>query len=171
MRGILRAVLIAVLALLAAAGQAPRDLTSLPAGCTVETFHAAAPAGWFVTNLEEPEGREGCMYVLHQKKSPRAVIELESASETLALFQEGDAFETLAGKIGGGLEANMNVVLERETYRNDRLAISGTSIVDRAAMRVFAANVPGNSQPHEVALVLMHAPGRYFTLFRGDARR
>jgi hypothetical protein len=144
-----------------------QDLATLPPGCTVKTFHVATPAGWFATNLQDPpEGREGCLYIRYdEKKSPTAVMEIESISEALPLLQAGDAFETLAGKIAGGLEANMNVVLERETFRNDNLARAASSSVDRAAMRVYDAKVPGDPRPHTVALALLHVPGRYVTLF------
>jgi hypothetical protein len=59
----------------------------------------------------------------------------------------------------------MNVVLERETFRNDHLARAANSTVDRAAMRVYDARVPGDARPHTVAVALLHHPGRYVTLF------
>ncbi len=143
------------------------DLAKLPPGCTLKTFGVTIPDGWFVTNLQDtPDGREGCLYILFRAdKSPAATIQVESASATLPPFREKDPFENAYEQIAAGLANNMNVVLKRETYRNDQMTRAPGAGIDKATMRAFDAEVPGDKRPYEVVISVMRSPRRYFTVF------
>ena len=154
-----------VLSLLAATAQQP-GLAGLPEGCPVKTFGVVIPAGWFATQIQDPpEGREGCLFILFREdKSPAATIHVESGSATLPLFSQPDPFQGTYEKIAEGLTKNMNVVLKRETYRNDAVKTAPNSPINKATMRVFAAEVPGNANAYEVVIAVMRAPERFFTV-------
>ena len=142
------------------------DLAKLPPGCTLTTFGVTIPDGWFVTNVQDPpEGREGCLYILFRAdKSPAATIFVESAAATLPLFREKDPFQSAYENIAAGLANNMNVVLKRESYRNDDVKRTPGSAIEKATMRSFAAEVPGDKRPHEVVISVMRASRHFFTV-------
>lgn len=158
-------ILAIVLGAALAVAQQP-DLAKLPPGCTLKTFGVVIPDGWFVTNVQDmPEGREGCLYILfRQDKSAAATIHVESASAALPLFKQKDPFQSAYEKIAEGLTKNMNVVLRRQTYRNDDVKRAPGAVIDKATMRVFDAEVPGDGRPYEVVISVMRAPERFFTV-------
>ncbi len=151
---------------LALAGPQQPDLAKLPSGCTLKTFGVIIPTGWFVTNVQDmPEGREGCLYILFRDdKSAAATIHVESAAATLPIFQQKDPFQGAYEKIAEGLAKNMNVVLERQTFRNDDVKRAPGAAIDKATLRVFDAEVPGDKRPYEVVISVMRAPSHFFTV-------
>lgn len=148
-----------------AAVQQP-DLATLPPGCSVKTFGVIIPDGWFVTNVQDmPEGREGCLYIrFRADKSAAATIHVESASAALALFRQKDPFQATYEQIAEGLAKNMNVVLKRESYRNDDVKRAPGAAIDQATLRVFDAEVPGDGRPYEVVISVSRAPRHFFTV-------
>jgi hypothetical protein len=140
------------------------DPATLPPGCTLKTFGVIIPDGWFVTNVQDmPEGREGCLYILFREdKSPAATIHVESISA--ALVKQEDPFETTYEQIAAGLAKNMNVVLTRQSYRNDEVKRAPGAAIDRATMRAFDAEVPGDQRPYEVVISVMRTPRHFFTV-------
>jgi hypothetical protein len=142
------------------------DLATLPPGCRLKTFGVTIPDGWFVTNVQDmPEGREGCLFIrFREDKSPAATIHVESASATLPLFRQKDPFQRAYEQIAAGLAKNMNVVLKRESYRNDEVKRAPGAVIDKATLRVFDAEVPGDGRPYEVVISVMRAPRHFFTV-------
>lgn len=149
---------------IAALPQSPPQ--ALPPGCTLKTFGVIIPDGWFVTNVQDmPEGREGCLYIRYREdKSAAATIHVESGIATLPLFREKDPFQATYEQIAAGLAKNMDVVLKRESYRNDDVKRAPGSVIDKATMRVFDAEVPGERHPYEVVISVMRAPRHFFTV-------
>jgi hypothetical protein len=143
-----------------------QPLHTLPPGCTLKTFGVIIPDGWFVTKVQDmPEGREGCLYLrFREDKSAAATIHVESGSATLPLFREKDPFQATYEQIAAGLAKNMNVVLTRESYRNDEVKRAQGSAIDKATMRVFDAEVPGDARPYEVVIAVLRAPRLFFTV-------
>jgi hypothetical protein len=135
-------------------------------GCAPKTFHTASPEGWFVTAVQDaPDDKEGCIFILYgSNKRPAAVIQIESAPASLAIFREGDPFEILPPRIAAGLEANMNVVVKTLTAKNDDVKRAPQSPIERASMLVYDAELIGNSSPHEAVIVVARSPGVIFTV-------
>jgi len=143
-----------------------QPVPATPPGCTLKTFGVTIPDGWFVTNIQDmPEGREGCLYILFgQDKSPAATIHVESASAALGLFEQEEPFEKAYEHIAAGLAKNMNVVLERQSYRNDEVKRAPGTVFDKATLRVFDAAVTGDGRPYEVVISVMRTPRHFFTV-------
>jgi hypothetical protein len=136
-------------------------------GCRPNTFTVLHPAGWQVEQVEDSgDGREGCQYVQLRPDSKLAgVVRVESAPEGLPLFRQGDPVATLIGVISEGMAREMNVLVGEPVYANQDLKRAPGSSVDRAVLVVFAATVKGDPRAHEVTITVMHAPGRYFTVW------
>ena len=139
---------------------------ALPEGCAPKTFHIQNPEGWFITAVQDPpDGKEGCIFVLFgANKSPAAVIQIESAPDTLAIFRNVDPFEVLPPRIAAGLEENMNIVVKQLTSKNDDMKRAPQSPIERAAMFVYDAELIGNSSPHEAVITIAKSPGHVITV-------
>jgi hypothetical protein len=143
------------------------DPASPPPGCRTKTFTVQHPAGWQVEQVEDSgDGREGCQYVqLRAEARLAGVVRVESAPESLPLFQQGDPVDTLIARISEGMGREMNVRVGKPIYANEDLKRAPGSSVDRAVLVVFEATVPGDARAHEVVITVLHAPGHYFTVW------